>query len=58
MEDLHLQDEEGEGREQVGSAPNDQGVEETGEWDSESSQYHWDEEEDEQTITLSHTGLA
>ena len=46
-EDLHPQDEEGEGEEQVQSAPNKQEVEETGEWDPESSQYHWDEDEDE-----------
>ena len=48
-EDLHPQDEGGEGEEQPENAPDETGVEVTGEWDPESSQYHWDEEEEEET---------
>jgi len=45
-EDLHLQDEEGEGREQVEPAPDNPRAEATGKWDPDSSHYQWDEEED------------
>ena len=47
--DLHPQDEEGEGREQIGNAPEETGAEMPGEWDLEPSQYSWDEEEEEET---------
>ena len=46
-EDLHLQDEEVEGREQTGNAPKEMGAEMPGEWGPEPSQYGWDEEEEE-----------
>ena len=46
-EDLHPQDEEGEGGEQTGNAPKETGAEMPGEWGPEPSQYGWDEEEEE-----------
>jgi len=49
VEDIHSQDEEGEGREQIGNAPKETGAEIPGEWDLEPSQYGWDEEEEEET---------
>ena len=55
-EDLHPQDEEGEGKEQPENAPDETGAEATGEWDPETSQYHWDEEEEEtDNCTLMYT---
>ena len=46
-EDLHPQDEEGEGGEQTGNVPEETGAEMLGEWGPELSQYGWDEEEEE-----------
>ena len=49
-EDLHPQDEEGEGGEPVETAPGSSGAEAMGEWDPESSQYHLDEDEEEEEM--------
>jgi len=46
-EDLHPQDENGEGKEWPVNAPDEIGAEAMGEWDPESSQSHWDGEEEE-----------
>ena len=47
-EDLHPQDEEGEGEQQTGNTPKETGAETPGEWDPVPSQYGWDEEEEEE----------
>ena len=57
-EDLHPQDEEGEGEEQVQSAPDNQETEETGEWDPDHPNIIGMKMKMRRTITPSHTGLA